>query len=381
MKKPAHPHLRLLEPKKQGQRRILSFDGGGIRGVLTLGMLEHLEQQLRTSLKAGPDFRLCNYFDFVGGTSTGAILAAGVSLGMSVSELISFYKDSGAAMFEKQSIIHRLHATYKDEPLRKKLQSVFGASTTLGSPDLKSLLLVVTRNVTTDSPWAVTNNPLAKYNALERDDCNLHLPLWQLVRASTAAPVYFPPEVVEIGKRTFVFVDGGVTPYNNPAFLMFRNATASPFNLNWDTGEDKLLLLSFGTGSRPALGPDADNANRNLFQIASNIATELMNGMAYDQDINCRTVGRCTFGEALDREVGNMISPGSNKAPKLFTYARYDAALDREGLDELGFKKLDPAKVSKLDSVAAIDDLLAIGREYGAKYVLPDQHFRKFLVN
>jgi uncharacterized protein len=52
------------------------------------------------------------------------------------------------------------------------------------------------RNVTTDSPWPVTNNPYAKYNARNRADRNLDLPLWQLVRASTAAPVYFPPEVV-----------------------------------------------------------------------------------------------------------------------------------------------------------------------------------------
>ena len=371
-----HP---LLQPKKMGQRRILSFDGGGIRGVLTLGMLEHLEKRLKTRLKVNDNFRLSDYFDFVGGTSTGAILAAGVSLGKSVAELIAFYRESGALMFDKQFITKRLYATYKDEPLRDKLKEVFGDTTKLGGPLLKSLLLVVMRNVTTDSPWPVTNNPMAKYNARDRDDCNLDLPLWQLVRASTAAPVYFPPEVVNIGKRTFVFVDGGVTPYNNPAFLLYRKVATDPYCLNWETGEDKLLILSFGTGSRPALGPDAAGADRNLFQIASNIASEMMNGMAYDQDINCRSVGRCTFGAVLDREVGDMVVLPARETKRQFTYARYDPPLDRQGLDELGFKGVDPEKVSKLDSVSAIDDLLAIGREYGKRYVLPEEHFPGFI--
>ena len=62
----------------------------------------------------------------------------------------------------------------------------------------------------------VSNNPTAKYNALERTNCNLRIPLWQLVRGSTAAPTYFPPEVVKVGEDEFIFVDGGVTMYKQP---------------------------------------------------------------------------------------------------------------------------------------------------------------------
>src|SRR5687768_12266028 len=97
----------------------------------------------------------------------------------------------------------------------------------------------------TDSPWPVSNNPLAKYNqkyredgSRPRDDCNLDLPLWQLVRASTAAPVFFPPEVVKLGKREFVFVDGGITMYNNPTFQAFLMATVEPYKMGWPAGED-----------------------------------------------------------------------------------------------------------------------------------------------
>ena len=97
---------------------------------------------------------------------------------------------------------------------------------TLKPDDLECLLLAVTRNRTTDSPWPISSNPQAKYNDTSRPDCNLNIPLWQIVRASTAAPVFFPPEVIQWDpkdeNKAFVFVDGGLTPFNNPAFLLYR---------------------------------------------------------------------------------------------------------------------------------------------------------------
>ena len=85
--------------------------------------------------------------------------------------------------------------SFKAAPLANKLREVFGADTTFGSPKVRTLLMMVMRNATTDSPWPLSNNPYAKYNnAPDRPDDNLKFPLWQLVRASTAAPTYFPPE-------------------------------------------------------------------------------------------------------------------------------------------------------------------------------------------
>ncbi len=297
----------ILKPKQLGQRRLLALDGGGIRGLITLGFLEKLEADLRAASGGGANFRLSDYFDFIGGTSTGAILASGLAIGKSVADLIDFYRTCGAEMFEPNALIKRAWAKYKSDPLEAKLKQVFGETTGLGSSMVKTLLLVVMRNITTDSPWPVTNNPLAKYNARDRDDCNLELPLWQLVRASTAAPVYFPPEVVQIGPRQFVFVDGGVTPYNVPAFVMYRTAVSPPYKLEWERGERKMLIISIGTGSIPRLGRTAQNPSRSIVEVAADISGELMNGMAYDQDINCRTVGRCVFGAPLDREVGDLV--------------------------------------------------------------------------
>src|SRR5687768_15891435 len=221
-------HLKDRFGKEDGKpRKLLALDGGGIRGALTLEILVEMEEQLK---RLGKAEKLGDYFDYIGGTSTGAIIAAGLAFGMSAKDLLDFYQDFGKQMFEETSVMERLFTLgsnlYTDEPVAKKLKEIFNDPAesdklaTLSSARLKSLLLVVTRNMTTDSPWPISSNPFAKYNDCARADCNLKIPLWQLVRASTAAPVFFPPEVVVLDKSkpkdVRVFVDGGITPYNNP---------------------------------------------------------------------------------------------------------------------------------------------------------------------
>src|SRR4030095_7089907 len=198
------------------------------------------------------------------------------------------------------------------EPLAAKLQGIFrehnGEQANLTSERLLCLLLVVTRNMTTDSPWPITSNPFAKYNDPGRGDDNRRIPLWQLVRASTAAPVFFPPEILNWDpndpNKSFVFVDGGLTPYNNPAFLLFRMATQPAYRLNWKTGEQNLLLVSVGTGAAAGV---TDAVERNLVGNMQNLSSELMYGIQVDQDINCRTFGRCVHGSEIDREMGNLV--------------------------------------------------------------------------
>ena len=381
--------------EEERPRRMLSLDGGGIRGLITLGILEKMEALVaeKTGLK------LCNYFDYIAGTSTGAIIAAGLARGMSTSKLISFYRSCGKNMFEPSRLIERLKYFYKADPLKAQLQKTFGEDTTLEPDDLKCLLLVVTRNVTTDSPWPISSNPEAKYNEPGRGDCNLKIPLWQLVRASTAAPVFFPPETLQWDKKdqskTFVFVDVGVTPFNNPAFLLYRMATEPAYRLGWTTGEKNLLLVSVGTGQAESQGATAASPNRNLFSTMKELPGELMYGIQVDEDINCRTVGRCTHGSPLDREILDLVPrepidggtleqqyaapaiPLSKDLDRRFLYARYNADLSRQGLSGLGFKGVDPAGIQKMDAVENIDDLLAIGRAAGAS--VKASHFGPFL--
>jgi uncharacterized protein len=359
-----------------GPKKILALDGGGIRGILTVEILAKIETLLRVKLGKDEDFVLADYFDFIAGTSTGGIIAACLSWGMTVDKIRRFYLDNGKEMFDKASLLQQYRYKFRDEKLSKRLQEEFqGAG--LGSEQLRTLLLLVMRNASTDSPWPVSNNPGAKYNSRARRDCNLELPLWQLVRASTAAPTYFPPEVVRLGEKEFVFVDGGITMYNNPAFQAFLMATVEPFNLNWPAGEAKLLVVSVGTGTSPDANADLKPGEMNLLYNASSIPSALMFAALNEQDFLCRVFGKCLAAEPLDREVGDMIGKQGPIRPKLFTYARYNAELTRDGLAALGLPDIEPKSVQQLDSIEFIPDLQRVGRAVAEKKIAVE-HFAGF---
>jgi uncharacterized protein len=372
-----------------GPKKILALDGGGIRGMVTVEVLAGIENLLRDAMRK-KDLVLADYFDFIAGTSTGAIIATCLSLGMSTAEIRTFYEQSGEAMFDKAFLLKRFRYKYEDDKLAAKLREVVNGGArqpdlTLGTDRLKTLLMMVMRNASTDSPWPLSNNPGAKYNQPERRnppqcDCNLDIPLWQLVRASTAAPVYFPPEVVTVGEHRFVFVDGGITTYNNPAFQAFLMATVKPYNLCWPTGEERMLVVSVGTGTSPEANLDLDPTEMNLLYNAGSIPSALMFAALNEQDFLCRTFGKCLAGDQLDKEVGAMIG-GDGEGPvksKLFTYLRYNAELTEQGLLELGLTGIDPRNVQKLDSVKHIRQLQSIGRSVVEKRVRPE-HFAGFV--
>jgi hypothetical protein len=374
---------------------MLALDGGGIRGLLTLAILKEIETQVGKPL--------CEYFDYIAGTSTGAIIAAGLARGMAVDDLITFYRSTGTEMFQRTRFLERLNSLYRNGPLEQQLKRVFGADTDLKPGNqLKTLLLVVTRNVSTDSPWPITNNPEAQYNLINRIDCNLNIPLWKLVRASTAAPVFFPPEVIQVDpnddNKTFVFVDGGVTPYNNPAFLLYRFATDPAYRLEWPKGEKNLLLVSVGTGAAPTAGASAVDAGQNMLSTGVAIPGALMYGALIDQDINCRSVGRCVYGDVIDRELLDMVPrlgsddgsatdrlsrplvPLTQDLGRSFLYARYNVDLSDEGLQALGIEQGHSEEARKMDrtDAAHIDLLLSIGQQ-AASQVRARDHFGSFL--
>jgi len=392
---------------REQPRKLLALDGGGIRGVLTLEILAEMERQIA----AATDITcLGDYFDYIGGTSTGSIIAAGLAVGMSTSELLKFYQDFGAQMFEKTALLERLTTLvsnlYQDEPLAAKLKEVFHADAKdsakladLSTRRLRCLLLVITRNMTTDSPWPISTNPFAKYNDLSRDDCNLRIPLWQLVRASTAAPVFFPPEIVRLNPKNpndiRVMVDGGITPYNNPAFLLYRMATQPAYRLNWKTGEQNLLLISVGTGAAPGT---TQATSRNVVGNLQNLPSELMYGVQVDQDINCRTFGRCVHGAPIDNELGDLVLSQEQEQTaksygRFFRYARYNADLSEKGLKKLDatldadhelsavprVAKIPPVEVQKMDAVEQMDNLRKIGLAVAKTEVNVKKHFGSFL--
>jgi hypothetical protein len=370
--------------KETGPYKLLALDGGGIRGLITIEVLAKIEEILRQTLGRGESFVLADYFDYIAGTSTGAIIATGLSLGMPVGKIRDFYLKNGKKMFDRASILKRhLFYLYEDEELAEVLQEVFGKESngefrSLGTKDLKTLLMLVMRNVTTDSPWPVSNNPLAKYNDCSRTDCNLNLPLWKLVRASTAAPTFFPPEKVTIGKQNFIFVDGGITPYNNPAFQLFLMATVEPYNLNWSAGENNMLLVSVGTGTTPNIYEDIQPSDMHKLFQASSLPLALMFATQNEQDLLCRVFGKCLVGDPLDREVGDLVEKKGPVNPKFFTYLRYNAELTHEGLDKLGLGSIKLEHVQQMDSVDHISELQQVGKVI-AEQKVSKEHFTGFL--
>jgi hypothetical protein len=237
----------------------------------------------------------------------------------------------------------------------------------LSTKKLRTLLTLVMRNHSTGSPWPVSNNPAAKFNDPALPDCNLNLPVWQLVRASTAAPVYFPPETIDLGGRKQVFVDGGITPYNNPALLLFLMATLPTYNLGWETGVDKLLLVSIGTGRvRTGIGLRRAEQMSMLFHARS-LPIALMDSINLQQDMICRTIGFCKEGEPIDSEVGDFrdVAP-AEIANRSFTYMRYDHSFTPEEI-ELA-KQHGKAGIS-LDNLRLIPFLQRIGKAYAEEHV------------
>jgi hypothetical protein len=355
-------------------KRILSLDGGGIRGVFSLEILLRIETLLREHFKS-PKLILADHFDFIAGTSTGAIIAAGLCWGKTVEEILEFYVKHGTTIFQHvpwyRPLRRLLVSRYEAKPLSDLLQRSFSEDgqgevpALLDSKRLKTLLLVVLRNHTTGSAWPVTNNPLAMYNHSVRPDCNLKIPLWKLVRASAAAPVYFDPEEITLGNRRHVFVDGAITPYNNPALIAALMAILPCYRLAWDTGPDKIRLVSVGTVRFSQAAAEKNVRHMWVGYNATRIPEALIQGIALEQDYLCRCLGQCIHGEELDSEIGNLEGaalPGRN----WFSYIRYNRSfLGQEAEDLL---QRSP-QLAKIDAVRAVPLLREIGRTYAQAHV------------
>jgi uncharacterized protein len=363
-----------LAPKRS--HRLLACDGGGMRGLISIEVLARFEKELRR-LTGQPALVLADFFDYVGGTSCGAIVAALIAMGKSMDDIRTFFVASCPDMFQKARLWERWHSKFRDDALSARLRELFGDAN-LGSDCLQTLLMLVLSNASTNSPWPVCNNPAAMYNDRRLPDCNLELPLWQLVRASTAAPTYFPPEVIKIGTRPFVFVDGAMTMYHNPAFQLFLMATADVYRLSWEVGVDRLLLVSVGSGNSTGTEANLSPQEMNILYHASRVPASLLAAAQQEQDFLCRIFGETLEGEPLDSEIGDVRGKGIGGVPKLFSYVRYNAELSRAGLDWLGLPNVSPAHVQPLDGVEFLAEVQQVGVALAERKVKPE-HFAQFI--
>lgn len=248
-----------------GPKRILALDGGGVRGLISLGILQRMEDALKVRCQQPEAFRLAHYFDLIAGTSTGSIIATGLARGMTVKELKELYDRICPIAFKPRSwsggLLKPIFDHYAVEQELKRIlrddKSDPPKLLQLQSQELLTGLMICSKRMDSGSPWVLANHPRAKYwDSKDKSfKPNKEYELWMLVRASTAAPLYFKPVEVTITEKGSgyteqkgLFIDGAVGGFNNPSMQALKLATLPSYGFRWQAGHDRMLLVSVGTG-------------------------------------------------------------------------------------------------------------------------------------
>ena len=359
-----------------GPKRMLALDGGGIRGAIALGFVERIESLLRERHN-NPDLLLCDYFDLIGGTSTGAIIATLLATGRSSTEMIKLYKSLGGKIFgDKFSVFqisNKLKASYDDQPLQEELLQLFG-DTRLGDDTILTGLNINAKRADTFSTWSLINHPKAKYYEpqAEGEVGNKDYLLREVVRASTAAPTFFLPQTINIGGRDATFIDGGVSMANNPSLQLFLLATLKGFPFRWATGADKLMLVSLGTGTYTKRVDAAKIAANNMLEWAATVPDMLMTDASDQNQLLLQYLSESPTAIEIDSEVGDLSGDHLAGRPALH-YLRYQAYLEQprtlsngqqEDKPHLPFDEKTIEKMREMDKAEMVDDLIQVGRIY-----------------
>ena len=348
--------MKLLDRlQSTGPKRILSLDGGGIRGALTVGYLKRLETLLRKKHN-NPELKLCDYFDLIGGTSTGSIIASALAIGMTADEIKDAYFDLGGRIFKKKRKIWNpfqfrkfLHAAFNEAPLEKELRNVFG-DIRLNSEEIKTGLCIVTKRADTQSLWLLLNHPNGKFFSPENGN-NGAIFLRDAIRASAAAPTYFIPTRLKIGNGLDgAFVDGGVSMANNPSLQLLMVATLQGFPFHWNIGSDQLLMTSIGTGSSLQRSNPDEVTKRWLKDWAMSVPNMLMQDASVQNEMLLQWIAYSPTAREIDMEIGDL-SKDELRQGHVLHYLRYNTWMETDHLKTLGFN-FDQEKVKSLQEMS-----------------------------
>ena len=210
-------------------KRILTIDGGGIKGVFPASFLATIEDAIEDNI--------VNYFDLIVGTSTGGIIALGLGLGLSAKELLVFYEGHGHTIFKGNRGLRWLRglgtSKYSKTPLENALKSCFGDKR-LG--DSKKRLVIPSLNLENSE---VHIYKTAHHSRLETDYKESAV---DVAMATASAPTYFPTHRSMAG---IPLIDGGLWA-NNPVGMSVVEAITL---LDWP--RDSLRVLSVGCTTEP----------------------------------------------------------------------------------------------------------------------------------
>lgn len=267
--------------------RILSIDGGGMRGIIPATVLLYVEKQLQEKTN-NPHTRLADYFDLVVGTSTGGILSSfyltpslksnslGPSTRFSAQQALSFYLEKGNAIFNQSKRfdwlgVRRLFnaAQYSASTIEKELENIFGK--------LKMKQLVKPCVITT---YDMKEKVAVFFNSREGKNKKRDFYLKDVLRSTSAAPTYFSPAKIQNLKtgQWMYNIDGGVFA-NNPALCAYAEASTTEFKkIKYPKAKD-MMLLSLGTGGGGFKLPKMSNSHRwGLINWAKSVPEIMMDG-------------------------------------------------------------------------------------------------------
>ncbi len=254
--------------------RILAIDGGGIRGIIPAVMLAAIEKQTGKPI--------CELFDLIAGTSTGGILALGmVKPGQqpgkpqyAATDLLELYFKEGATIFphslwrEIKSGKYTENEKYPSDGVESVLQKYFG-DTRL--KDALKNTLITSYEIQIRLPWLFRSDRAFK-------DANFDFPMWQVARATSAAPTYFEPERIDKADKSgfWALVDGGMYA-NNPAMLAYAEALHL-----FPKGE--VVVVSLGTGTHTQPIPYANAKHWGLIGWAKPVLDVVFDGVSRTTD-------------------------------------------------------------------------------------------------
>lgn len=198
-------------------KKILSIDGGGIRGIIPARILMRLEEDLGAPLN--------NYIDLVAGTSTGGIIAASIAAGKPMNEVVDLYLEEGVYIFQKKWYRGLINSKYPDHQIDLPLEEHFA---NMKLVDLKIDFLTTAFNITDGKPRFFSKR--GEGPMFVRD----------VLRATTAAPTYFNPAV--IGEKEYA--DGGLFA-TSPTMCAYAEAKSL-----YKKSASEMFVLSIGTCSK-----------------------------------------------------------------------------------------------------------------------------------
>jgi len=295
--------------------KILSFDGGGIRGIVTLTLLQRLEQQV-------PGF--VSRADLYAGTSTGGIIALGLAAGKSLQELLELYVNNGEAIFDDSWLKDVVHigdvigAKYDQKNLKKLLDGQFGDLTLA---QLKKRVLIPSFDldyVDPQSPDEHTWGPKFFHN-FPGSDSDGDLPVVDVALDTSAAPTYFPAHDG--------FVDGGVVA-NNPTMAAIAQTQDDRAQINPRPALGDLRVLSVGTGTVLSFIKGKNN-DWGIAQWAEPLISLLLDASMGIADYQCRQILRDNY-----RRLAPVFAPGVNI--KLDEWQRAQDLIDFADQADLG---------------------------------------------